>query len=137
MTKKILIYIAGIVTGVLIMMLIALIMNSREDVKENYTRKFIDEEKTMFKHPGECVSTKSFRIFQVLPTGDALASEIKEYEIPTGLIVLILKNQNSSYYDDQIIKIPKGKCAKQIGVFRYITQENSDKTIPIVKIMDK
>ena len=42
-----------------------------------------------------------------------------------------------SYYDDQIIKIPSGKCVKQIGVYKYQTKDGFEKTVPIVDIRKK
>ena len=55
----------------------------------------------------------------------------------TDLLVLITNDNDEYYYDDQLIKIPKGKCMRQIGVYKYPTRMNMEKTVPIVKLMDK
>ena len=39
--------------------------------------------------------------------------------------------------EDMIIKVPEGKCAKQIGTFKYSTKAGFDKTVPIVSILNK
>ena len=89
---------------------------------------------------GDCVGTYKFEIFQVIEKGHALANKMESTrwgDQATGLIVLFLADENSAYYDDQIIRIPKGKCAIQIGTYRYTTRLEDQKTVPIVKIMDK
>ena len=94
----------------------------------------------LFENEGECISENSFEVFQVLDSGDALANEIEEKystSLHTGLVVLFLHENGKSYYDDQIIKIPSGKCVKQIGVYKYPTKDGFEKTVPIVDIRKK
>lgn len=93
---------------------------------------------TLFEKEGECVSSNSFEVFQVLDTGDALAKEIEPgRSVATGVTVLFLNNNGqASYYDDQVINIPAGKCARQIGIFKY-SDLRMERTVPIVEICDK
>lgn len=91
------------------------------------------DEKTMLTTPGECVSNKQFEVIKVYNSGDALAAEIYELDFGTGLEVMFLNDGSKSYYDGQIITIPEGKCARQIGVYRYKDYDGT-KTVPIVKI---
>lgn len=89
---------------------------------------------------GDCISENSFEVFQVLDSGDALANEVKiewDMSVPTGVTVLLLCKDGKSYYDDQVIKVSEGKCAKQIGTFKYSTKAGFDKTVPIVSILNK
>ena len=51
--------------------------------------------------------------------------------------MLLQADDNVAFYDDQIIKIPAGKCARQIGVYEYTNRADMVVTVPIVKIMDK
>jgi len=97
------------------------------------------DEIILFSEIGECISTEKFEVFQVLDSGHALAKEVtKEYSIPTGLIVLFLdKDGKQTYYDKKIIKIPSRHAAKQIGIFKYTTHSDIEKTIPIVEICPK
>ncbi len=95
---------------------------------------------TLFEKEGECISKNSFKVFQVLESGDALANELEQgfsISLSTGLTVLFLSENGQSYYDDQVIKIPSGKCAKQIGVFKYPTKSGIEKTVPIVSICNE
>ena len=93
---------------------------------------------TLFEEEGEIISENSFEVFQVVEDGNALASEVKgKFDIPTNLVVLFLCEDGKSYYDDQMIEIPAGKCVRQIGTYRYPTQDEIVKTVPIVAIRDK
>ena len=95
---------------------------------------------TMFAKEGICISENSFKVLQVLDTGDALANELEQgssISIPTGLTVLFLCEEGLSYYDGQVIKVPSGKCAKQVGVFKYTSNAGMEKTVPIVSIRNK
>lgn len=52
------------------------------------------------------------------------------------LIVLITNDNGEYYYDDQMIKIPKGKTMLQVGIYQYDTRAGLEKTGPIIKLMD-
>lgn len=129
MGNKILIFSAGVVTGAVLMILIALIAS-----KGNAA----DDGITLFETEGDCVSSNSFEVFQVLDSGDALAREFEHgMSVATGVTVLFLNDGNKSFYDDQVIKVYSGQCAKQIGVFKYNTRAGLERTVPIVEIRDK
>lgn len=91
--------------------------------------------KTLFDEPGECVSRKNFEVQKVLESGDAIALEIREtisgHIFTSDLEVLILAQEGSNFYNNQIVKAPQGKCARQIGNYKY-QQYGSAKVIPII-----
>ena len=91
--------------------------------------------KTLFDEPGECVSRKNFEVQEVLESGDAIALEVEHigygYVLTSDLEVLIPAREGSHFYDKQIIKTPKGKCARQIGNYKY-QRYGDTKVIPIV-----
>lgn len=91
--------------------------------------------KTLFDKPGDCVSRKNFEVQKVLESGDAIALEIREtisgYVFTSNLEVLILAQEESNFYNSQIVKAPKGKCARQIGNYKY-QEYGTTKTIPII-----
>lgn len=91
--------------------------------------------KTLFDKPGECVSRKNFEIQKVLESGDAIALEIMDnisgYVYTSDLEVLILAQEGSNFYNKQIVTAPKGKCARQIGNYKY-QQYGNTKIIPII-----
>lgn len=83
----------------------------------------------------ESVCRKNFEVQRVLESGDAIALEISDQlsglVITSDLEVLIPAKEGRDFYDKQIIKTPKGKCARQIGIYTY--QKYGDtKVIPIV-----
>lgn len=51
----------------------------------------------------------------------------------SDLEVLILAQEGSNFYNNQIVKAPKGKCARQIGNYKYQPYKYGDtKVIPII-----
>ena len=129
-TKFILTYVAGIVTGCVLLFVIGCIINAKNSSAQK-------EDIVMFDSPRNAVPGKSFKVVQVLPDGNALASVDNVYEDNFGVVVLYLGDESTSYYDDQKIEIPKGKVAKQIGNYSYMTRMKIEKTVPVVKIMDE
>lgn len=129
-TKFILTYVAGIVTGCVLLFVIGCIINAKNSSAEK-------EDIVMFDSPRNAVPGKSFKVVQVLPDGNALARIDNVYDDNFGIVVLFLGDESTSYYDDQKIEIPKGKVAKQIGNYSYMSRMNFEKTVPVVKIMDE
>lgn len=128
--KNVLIFIAGMVTGAVLLLGISFFV-----AKASY-----DDGVTLFEKDGEIISENSFQVFQVVESGNALAYEVEPGYLdmlPTDLVVLFLSEDGKSFYDDQIIKVPAGKCVRQIGVYRYPTKDEIVKTVPIVAIRDK
>lgn len=124
--KKWVVYVLGIVSGIVLTFLSSYLISNCSS----------NNGVTYFENPGECVSSNSLKVFQVLDDGVALANEIEgEYNIPTGVIVLLINNEGKYYYDNQVIKIPAGKCARQVGVYTYLTKKEIERTVPIVQIM--
>lgn len=129
-TKFILTYVAGIVTGCVLLFVIGCIINAKNSSAQK-------EDIVMFDSPRNAVPGKSFKVVQVLPGGNALARIDNVYDDNFGIVVLFLGDESTSYYDDQKIEIPKGKVAKQIGNYSYMSRMNTEKTVPVVKIMDE
>lgn len=128
-TKSILIYIGGIVTGIILTFVILLfVAKSNSDNPSN-------DNMIIFEQPQQKIDAKSFEILQVLPDGNALATV--ESNENFGMIVMFLANKNATYYDNQKIEVPTGKCARQIGTYRYMTRNNIEKTVPIIDIVNE
>ena len=125
--KKALIFIGGLVSGIVLTILALVIVSYYSNSNSDYS---------FFEKAGERIDYNAFEVFQVLDNGDALAKgrEYGDYSIATGITVLIIGKEDQSYYDDQIIEIPEGKYARQIGTFKYITNSNMMKTVPIIDI---
>lgn len=89
-----------------------------------------------------CLARKNLEVFQASGT-TALVCEVNDYScFISGKRMMLLWDEHH-YYDGEIIQNPIGKCAKQIGVYRYqtIAKYNNGmpkyKTVPIVSILDK
>lgn len=94
---------------------------------------------TLFEQPADVIETASFEVQKVLPDGNAIAeSQHKDLEgYYTDPTVLLLAEESNPYYDKQIVKVPKGKCAYRVGVYQYEPFYGSSNTLPVVRIMDK
>lgn len=127
--KKLLIFIAGILIGIVLTVAFATIITNIHSTESIPGLE-------LFEEKGECVSTKDFQIFQSLGNV-GLASEksgtlYSGLTVYNGLTVLFMNTINKPFYDEQIIAISKGKCAKQVGIYKYETKNNDWKTVPVV-----
>lgn len=108
--------------------------------KKSTAKKKSNGPETIFDAPRECVSSNRFEVETILNSRYVIAKEldpeIDDYNIPTGLEVVFI-DENDEYYTEQVIKIPSGKCARQIGVYKSDHYMYNDKTLPIVEIMNK
>ena len=129
-TKFILTYVAGIVTGSVLLFVIGCIINAKNSSAQK-------EDIVMFDSPRNTVPGKTFKVFQVFSDGSALSSGDDSSDNNFGLVVLFLGDESTSYYDDQKIEIPKLNVVRQIGNYSYIARNGMDKTVPIVKIIKK
>lgn len=86
------------------------------------------------KENKNCLNMKKFKVFQVFENNYALAHECLENDdrYCSGVLVLLYPNINLEYYDDMYVTLSKDKCAIQDGVYRYKTQNNVIKTVPII-----
>ena len=130
--KKGLVFFLGMITGCVLTIAALFYVAKVYDADDNSGLE-------LFEQPADVIDSNSFRVLQVLPDGNALAySEGPNYrESYTGPTVLLLADENSHYYDEQIVKVPKGKRAYQVGIFDYETNGIGHKTVPVVRIMSK
>ncbi len=136
-TKFILTYLGGIITGALVVFSLGFFIA----ISNNPNRVAENNDVQLFDNPKQEVIAKTFKVMQVLPDGSALATyESLSYEggsLEYGTVVMFLANDDESFYDDQVISLPKGKCFRQIGTYRYNTRQNIEKTVPVLGIFDK
>ena len=91
---------------------------------------------TLFEQPGEVMTAKSYEVLQVVAGGNALANAESGHGTYYGMVVLFLTDENTNYYDDQIIKVPQGKFVRQVGTYRYTTKSGY-KTVPAVRLLNR
>ena len=149
--NKALVFVLGMVAGAVLTVLILIAIgasqtnSTTQGEKEetlgntNYSAPSLSG-KTYFREEGDVVSENSFKVIQVLASGDALANELEEkydMQLPTNLVVLFENEDGQSYYDDQIIRLSRGKCVRQIGTFKYESKGGDYKTVPIVRVNEE
>lgn len=145
--KKGLVFFFGMIVGALLTFLtfgaLYFIGNSNTTGDTGSSALYGDPGISLFDEPGDVMTLKGFRFFQVLPNGTALAQSTDkanvrypniEYGDP---VVFFLPVEGSTYYDDLILNVPSGKVVRQIGTYRYKTKNEFVKTVPIVQIFDK
>lgn len=129
--KKVLIFLGGVVTGILLTILFAYVRFSggttTPTVEDSRSRV------TMFEKPGDVINETGFEVFQALEQGSALARGKKELMT----VYLLVNDEGKYYYDDEKVKVPSGKVARQVGIYQYETSEGRPKTVPVVKLMEK
>ena len=133
--NRFLIYILGVITGIGLTFGFAYFTSGEKELVK-------DDGITLFETPGETFKVSAFKVVQVIDDNHALAIEVRwepvfDDYMQDDFVVLLTNDSGQYYYDDQIIKTPKGKAMKQIGIYKYETKVGLAKTVPIVKIMDK
>lgn len=106
------------------------------NTEDNNVAYVLDDRIKLFEEPTDCVSTMTFRITRVIDEYYAEAEEVKRSTYSDGymsfygnLTVVIQSDNQDVFYDDQIIKVPAGKCMRQIGVY-----SDSYYTYPVVRL---
>lgn len=125
--KKLLLFLFGVVVGVIgTFVAFGIIVQSQGEGLTGLT---------IFDSPADCITKSNLRVFQVQTPDKALAAVEEEDFNPFHQIVVLLVNETGkTYYDNEKITIPKGKCARQVGVFQYETKNHDWKTVPVVEI---
>lgn len=156
--KKWLVFIVGVATGI-ILVIVVLVINQydysnsvKEDGDETIVQSNTIEDRndiltgmlsTANEKPGKIINEKSFKVFQVFtPLASLVRAESGGYYY--GTIYLLVRDMSSIYtepdfefYDDQIVKVPKGKVVRMFGTYKYTTVDGQYKTVPRIKIVDK
>ena len=135
--KKIWVYLLGVLTGIvvtiIVLMIIAVAVNAKNDPSTGMTKGM-----SFFEQPGDVIESSSVKVFQALGNGAALAMcKGDGTYIHSGPNVLLYNEQGTPYYDDQVVEAPRGKCFKQVGIYRYPTKSGMDKTVPIVMLLER
>lgn len=125
--NKWLFFAGGVVSGIIITFLFIYIIAQTKSANDV----------TMFEKPGDIIEETSFKVFQVLDDNAALVHGGDGYESILGTVYLLIEREGKYYYDEEVIKVPEGKKVRQVGVYRYKTQSEFEKTVPIIQILDK
>ena len=79
-----------------------------------------------------CITTKNLKVSEVIAP-NAVIAEFGYMDtfgnVIGGTKVLLLNDGGKQYYDKELIKMPKNKCAKRFGTYQYFGE-----TLPAVEI---
>lgn len=128
--KKIVVFILGFISGAVALLLVSLIIAGSVSDPTRIPGL------TLFEQAGEAMESSSYQVMQVVDGGNALAYASSGRGLHMGMLVLFLADEDTNYYDDQIIKVPQGKCVRQVGTYRYEAKRGY-KTVPVVSIYNK
>lgn len=129
-------FFVGVIVGIIFTLIFAtLLANSSESSESENSITGL----SFFDSPGQVMDVQEYKIIQVIDDEYALATALsdKKYNLYTGIVVLLVSNGESGFYDDKIIKAPKGKFFRQIGTYRYENRIEMLKTVPAIGIFDE
>lgn len=124
--KKGIVYILGIITGVILTFVISFFFAGKGESKGV---SYYDE-------PGEILSFRSVTTFQALSLGSALVRQTGHTNFNDQIYLLQLKEERA-LYDGETIKAPAGSVFRVIGVYSYETNGGMGRTVPVIAIMDR
>ncbi len=133
-SKSFLIYIGGLISGIVLTFAFLIAFAKCTNVAK-------DPNLVLFEQPRQTIDATLFEVMQVLPDGSALATIEPDYTQVSHneslwTVVLFQAKSGTSYYDRQIIRVPEGKCVRQIGTYKYETRMEITKTVPVVDFFD-
>ena len=108
--KKWLVYLLGIITGVILTFAFAFYVN----LSNNSGIVGLE----MFEEPGDYMEYSQFEVFQVVESGCALAHADDSF----GAIVFIIPNENQQFYDEQKIVLTLKSATKPLNVLIAFTR---------------
>ncbi len=128
--KNFFIFLAGLVTGVVLTIVMAMAVAGLSGASNDGL--------SMFEERGEMMPETSYKVFQALDDTHALANAIsnEKYGLYNGMIGMIIGDEGTHFYDEQVIKTTKGKRFYQVGTYKYQTKAEIDKTVPVVALLE-
>lgn len=122
--KKWILFIGGVVTGVILTLLVAFVFT--------YNSKTDPSGVKNFEHVGDVIDEPTVKVLQVISDNAALVNGGDDV-FYLGPVYLLRNYDGKYYYDDEIVKKPKGKQFRQTGIYHYETKSGY-KTVPIIEL---
>lgn len=142
--KKWILYLVGLVTGIVLSLVVSFfIKESPNKMVKTETQKVAEIEHKkkdniiLFDEPGEIFEEKFFQVFQVLSNNAALVYALSTEFDTFHTTFFIYNREDKFYYDNEMIRVPKGKVARQMGIYQYPGTDSILKTVPIIEIVDE
>ena len=124
--KNIIIFIGGMILGAFIFVGFSSTDNYNNDTTYLHGLTLLEQDRKCI------VKNNSFVVIQFLKKGSALV-ELKNNSTFNDVFLII--DEDKLFYEGEEIKIQQGKCARQIGIYEYMTIGGKvRKTVAAVKI---
>ena len=134
--KYVLTFVGGMVTGAVLLFIVLFAISKMTQPEYAPTN---EEEKTSLYdgfEKGDIIQANSFEVFQVLENNVALVNGYED-GLYIGPVYLFIGKEGTTFYDEQIVKVPQGSVVRMNGTFQYTTKNGMDKTVPRIMILDK
>jgi len=86
-----------------------------------------------FDEVGDCMTKEDLKVFKILAPNKALVGEEKD-KLLDKPIMLLVTHHKIHLYDEQVLPMPKGRCAKYAGNFNLETKDDGVRVIPVVVV---
>jgi len=93
----------------------------------------VKEDIIWFEKVGDCMTKENLKVFQIIAPNKALVGEEKD-ELLDKPIMLLVTHHKIHLYDEQVLPMPTGRCAKHAGNFSLETKDDGVKIIPVVVV---
>lgn len=120
--NKWLIYVLGIITGIVLTFSFAYCVNQHRKSGLNGLE--------LLENPEENMGYSMLKVFQVIDSGYALALADGHYDST----VLLIPNEKQQFYDDQEIVLKNNQCAQRVGTYKYTNELAREKTYLLSKL---
>ena len=91
------------------------------------------EDIVWFDKIGDCMTKENLKVFQIIAPNKALVGEEKD-KLLDKPVMLLVTHHKIHLYDEQVLPMPAGRCARYAGNFALKTKDDGVKTIPVVVV---
>ncbi len=134
-------FLGGVVSGiVLTIIVLAIIANGQNGRSDSVVDEAsYNNDITMFEEPGDIIEDSAFEVFQVIADDAALVrgNSDSSSDLFLGKVCLLVNKDGKFYYDQEVVKATDGKVFRQVGIYRYQSKSEDNRTVPIIMLMNK
>lgn len=107
-----------------------------EEMHDLFSNSYYNSQWIEFQKHGKQINENTFKVFYVASGGQAYVLGKDEFGSYNGQVYYLIDEEDSDLYEDQIIKVPKGKVVKRYGTIDYRVKSGVYKRVPKIMIMD-
>lgn len=136
--KNVLLFVGGMVTGAILLFVVLFAIGKMFQPEDTLPTTNEEVKTSLYEgfENGEIIQASSFQVFQVLEDNVALVNGYED-GFYIGPVYLLIGEEGTTFYDDQVVKVPQGSVVRMNGTYKYITNNGMDKTVPKIMILKK